>query len=244
MLRYLWASLLLVPFSQAAEVQVFAAASLTHALREIGTNYLKESGDQLRFNFGASSLLARQIEQGAPADIFFSADTEKVDYLEQRKLIVPGTRKAPLSNRLVIVVRKDDTTKIASARDLLGLTRIALAEPNTVPAGIYAKKYLEKTGIWKELAPKVIPTENVRGALSAVETGNVDAALVYQTDAAISRNVRLAYTVPKEQAPEIQYAVAVVKTTRDLDRAQRALNHLVGPAAMQVYENHGFIGSK
>jgi molybdate transport system substrate-binding protein len=240
-LRLLWVTLILAHSLNAAEVQVFAAASLTHALREIGTNYVKESSDQLRFNFGASSLLARQIETGAPADIFFSADEEKVDYLQQRNLIVPETRKAPLSNRLVIAVSKDSKAEIGSARELLRVTRIALAEPNTVPAGIYAKKYLEKAGVWKELAPKVIPTENVRGALSAVETGNVDAAIVYQTDAAISQKVRVAYAVPKEQTPKVRYALAVIKTTADSQRAKRALEYLASPAAITIYRKHGFI---
>lgn len=241
MLKYLWASFLLVQSAIPGEIHVFAAASLTHALREIGTNYLKESGERLRFNFGASSLLARQIEMGAPADIFFSADDEKMDYLEKRNLVVPGTRKAALSNRLVVAVPKNSKLKVSTPRDLLQVGRIALAEPKTVPAGIYAKKYLENAGVWKQLAPKVIPTDNVRGALSAVETGNVDAAIVYQTDAVMSDKVQIAYVVSKDQTPKIYYPVAVIKTTHDLQQAKRALDYLISPTAFKVFRRQGFV---
>jgi molybdate transport system substrate-binding protein len=245
MLRCVWVWFLLLPLCgvQAAEVHVFAAASLTHALREIGTNYFKQSGDKLVFNFGASSLLARQIEQGAPADIFFSADEEKMDYLQERNLIAKETRRTPLSNLLVIVISKESRASISSGRDLTNamIKRLALAEPKTVPAGIYAKKYLEKIGLWGQIAPKVIPTENVRGALSAVESGNADAAIVYHTDAASSEKVRVAYQVPLEETPDITYPVAVLKGSKDFARAKNALDHLVSSAALEVFRKHGFI---
>ena len=128
----------------AAEIQVYAAASLTDVLTEIGEQYQKETGDQLIFNFAASSILARQIEEGAPADIFFSADEAKMDSLQKKQLIVPETRKSLLSNTLVIVVPEDSKLKLSSAKDLVNVKGyIAIAEPKTVPAGIYAKEYLK-----------------------------------------------------------------------------------------------------
>jgi molybdate transport system substrate-binding protein len=150
----------------AATINVFAAASLIESLKEIAATYEKQSGDKVLFNFGASSFLARQIEEGAPADIFFSADEAKMDGLEKKGLILKETRKSRLSNSLVMVVTADSPLTIKSASELAGptITRIALADPKTVPAGMYAKEYLEKTKLWRAVEAKVIPTDNVRAA--------------------------------------------------------------------------------
>src|SRR5215204_1863117 len=131
----------------AATINVFAAASLTDSLKEIGAAYEKQSGDKVVFNFGASSLLARQIEEGAPADIFFSADEARMDGLEKKKLLLTDTRKKLLANSLVIVVANDSSLKISSSADLKKVKRLALAETKTVPAGIYAKEYLTAKGL-------------------------------------------------------------------------------------------------
>jgi molybdate transport system substrate-binding protein len=213
----------------AAEVRVFAAASLREALEEIARNY---KGDEIVFSFGASSMLARQIQEGAPADLFLSADEEKVNGLRKRGLIVASS--SVLSNSLVIVVPKD-----APSRRLIDMRAIALAEPSSVPAGIYARLYLQRIGLWERVKSKVIPTDNVRSALAAVESGNVDAAIVYRTDARIANQVRVAFLVPREQAPKISYPFALVKGARPA--AQRLLAHLRSKAALDVFAKHGFV---
>jgi len=229
--------------SGAVELNVFAAASLTDALKEIAKTYEQHTAEKVSFYFGPSSTLARQIDDGAPADIFFSADDEKMDYLQQRNLILAETRKSPLSNLLVIVTTKQSKARISSPNDLTNatITRLVLAEPKTVPAGIYAKKYLERLGLWPAVAPKAIPTENVRGALSAVESGNADAGIVYQTDAASSDKVRVAYCIPASETPDINYPVALMKNASNSAHAKRALDHLLSPVAFEIFKKHGFI---
>src|SRR5262245_3581625 len=172
--------------ANAAEVNVYAAASLTDVMKEIAANYEKESTDKIVFNFGASSLLARQIIERAPADIFFSADEAKMDDLQKAGMIASETRRDLLSNSLVIVGPNDSQLTITSPDELLTkVQRIAIANPRAVPAGIYTKQYLSGLGLWDKLESKMVPTENVRAALAAVESGNVDAGFVYKTDANI-----------------------------------------------------------
>jgi molybdate transport system substrate-binding protein len=227
----------------AADIHVFAAASLAESLKEIAAAYEKEAGDKPVFNFGASSLLARQIEEGAPADIFFSADEAKMNGLERKGLILKETRKSRLSNTLVIAVEKKSDLVVQSAIDLTQekIKRLALAEPASVPAGIYAKSYLEKIGVWDRVAGKIVPTENVRGALAAVESGNVEAAIVYKTYAAISIKVKVAFEVPAREAPDISYPMAVVKESRRTEAAKEFLEHLGSEDAGKVFEKYGFI---
>src|SRR5437899_3560607 len=167
-------------------IHVSAAASLMDALQEITRQYRQAT---IVFNFGASSLLARQIIEGAPADVFISADEASMNRVQERGLIDAKSRRSILSNTLAIVVPSDSRRKISSARDLLSVHRVALAAPDAVPAGIYAKEYLQRLRLWEEVGPNVIPTDNVRSALAAVESGNVDAGIVYKTDALISRAV-------------------------------------------------------
>ena len=174
-----------------AEVNVYAAASLTDVMKEIASAYEKESGDKILFNFGASSLLARQIIERAPADMFLSADEAKMDELAKAGLIATETRRDLLSNLLVIVVPSDSKLVIASPEELTKSQKIAVADPRAVPAGIYTKEYLTRLGLWQKLERKIVPTENVRAALAAVESGNVDAGFVYATDAKISSKVRI-----------------------------------------------------
>jgi len=175
-----------------AEVNVYATASLTDVMKEIASAYEKESGDKILFNFGASNLLARQIIERAPADIFICADEAKMDELAKAGLIATETRRDLLSNLLVIVVPSDSKLVIASPEELVTKSqKIAVADPRAVPAGIYTKEYLTRLGLWQKLEPKIVPTENVRAALAAVESGNVDAGFVYKTDANISSKVRI-----------------------------------------------------
>ncbi|MFI5198585.1 MAG: molybdate ABC transporter substrate-binding protein [Thermoanaerobaculia bacterium] len=226
-----------------AEVNVFAAASLTDALREIQTGYEKGSSDRVVANLGASSTLARQIREGAPADLFLSADEAQMDGLEKSGLVEAGTRRSTLSNTLVIVVPADSQLKISSERDLAGgrVGTLALAEPTSVPVGVYSKKFLEDKGIWPLVAPKVVPTENVRATLAAVESGNVDAGIVYRTDALISKKVKIAFEVPAAAGPPISYPFALVKGAPHAAEARRFLEHLRSPAARAVFEKHGFL---
>jgi len=239
---FIFAATLLLQTANGAEVNVYAAASLTDVLKEIAANYEKQSSDKIVFNFGASSILARQIIERAPADIFFSADEAKIDILQIGGLIVNDTRRDMLSNSLVIVVPNDSKLAIASPNDLLTKTqKIAIAEPRAVPAGIYTKEYLSGLGLWEKLKPKIVPTENVRAALAAVESGNVDVGFVYKTDADISKKVKIAFSVPIEKGPAIRYPVAIVKESKNRVGAENFLRYLQSDNARKLFERYGFI---
>jgi molybdate transport system substrate-binding protein len=241
-MRVLLAFLLLSCSSFAGEVRVFAAASLTDGLKEVAARYEKKSGDKVVFNFGASNFLARQIEAGAPADVFFSADQARMDDLERKGLLSEGSRRNRLSNSLVIVIASDSVLKISNAQDLASanVKRIALADPAGVPAGIYAKRYLEKAGVWTLIQRKVVPLDNVRAALAAVEAGNADAAIVYRTDAAISKKTKVAFEVPREQTPEIVYPVALLMEARNASGARKFLDFLFSAEATETFRKFGF----
>lgn len=233
---------LAIAVGHAADINIFAAASLTDSLKQIAVRYEKNSGDKIVFNFGASSTLARQIEEGAPADIFFSADEAKMNGLEQEGLIDAATRKSRLGNSLVVVVAVDSTLQIQSASDLTNdsIKKIAFADPKSVPAGVYGKAWLEKQKLWSVIEPKVVPTENVRGALAAVESENVEAGVVYKTDAGVSKKVKVAYDVPAADAPVISYPMALVKDSKQPDAAKKFLNYLNSPAAGDIFKKFGF----
>ena len=225
------------------EINVFAAASLTEALQEIAAAYEKAGGGRLVLNLEASSVLARQIQEGAPADLFFSADEAKMDSLEEAGLLLAGTRRSLLSNTLVVVVPADSKLKIDGPKDLAGskVRGLALAEPQTVPAGIHAAEYLRAKKIWNRVSDRIVPTENVRAALAAVESGNVDAGIVYRTDAGISKKVRIAYEVPAAQGPKISYPVAALARSEQRATARELLVYLESPAALDVFRKHGFL---
>jgi molybdate transport system substrate-binding protein len=241
--RLLIATLALAGALRAAEVHVSAAASLTDVLKEIAAIYEKESGDHLVFNFGASSMLARQVEEGAPVDLILSADEAKLDALEKEGLLRPGTRKSILSNTLVIVEPTDSAVEIKSAKDLAGpgIRKIAVGEPASVPAGIYAKEYLDKLGLWAQLAGKIVPVENVRAALAAVESGNAEAGIVYKTDALISNKVKVAFEVPAADGPAISYPLAVIKDAKAPYAAKKLAAYLESAPAAAVFARYGFI---
>ena len=228
---------------RASEVEVFAASSLTDALKEIAANYEKNTGDKIIFNFAASSVLDTQIKAGAPADLFFSADEAKMDDLAKQKLVIAESRKDILSNTLVIVVPADSTATLASAADLADpkFAKLALGQPQSVPAGVYAKAYLTKIGIWDKVSARVIPMENVRATLAAVETGNAEAGIVYKTDALISKKVKVAYEVPAADGPAITYPAALVQGSKNAVAAKKFLDYLESPASLKTFENHGFI---
>lgn len=242
-MKKLLIALALTTAAHAATLHVSAAASLTDVLQEIAPIYEKQTGDTLLFNLGASSMLARQVQEGAPTDVFISADEAKMDQLQRQHLIVNASRRSILSNALVIVVPSDSRLKLASPADLAGrsVKTIALAEPTAVPAGIYAKQYLRKLGLWPKVVGKVIPTENVRSALAAVESGNADAGIVYATDALISKGVRVAYEVPLSEGPNISYPAAVIADSREKAAAQRFLDFLQSPRAVELFRKYRFV---
>ncbi len=221
-----------------AGLLVFAAASLTESMQEAGQAFEAKSRTPVRFSFGASSDLVRQIEAGAPADVFFSADTTKVDALEKSGLVRRGDRREFLANRLAVVVPAGAAASPASAEELVKLPRIAVADPKVVPAGIYAKKWLESLGLWAQAEPKVVPTLDVRAALAAVETEAAAAAVVYTTDAAISKKVRVAFVV--QNGPEITYSLARVAGSKN-PQAAPFVDFLASPEGRAIFEKRGFL---
>jgi molybdate transport system substrate-binding protein len=231
-----------VEVARTDEILVAAAASLTDVLKEISNGYQSKSKNTIKFNFGPSSGLARQIEEGAPADMFFSADLAQMDDLDKNGRLEPGTRKNLLSNQLVIVVPSDSKLAIASPKDLLKpeVKRIAIAEP-PVPVGAYSSKYLEAEGLWDKIKPKVVPVQDVRATLASVESGNVEAGFVYKTDAAVSKKVKIVYEVPIDKGPKIVYPVAIVKESKRKDTARDFLNFVETPAGKELFKKYGFV---
>ena len=223
-MRLLLAILITTSLS-AADVRVFAAVSLSEAVEEIARGYTR---DRIVVHLGASSLLARQIQQGAPADLFLSADERWMNELARQGRI--AKRVSVLSNTLVVV-----GVPLSRARS------VALAEPSSVPAGVYARAWLQKIGMWERIAPKVIPTENVRAALAAVDAGNVEAAIVYKTDARMARRARVVFQVPRAHGPPISYPFALLRDAQNRDAATRFLRHLQSPAALRTFAKHGFL---
>ena len=228
---------------RADELRVLAAASLTDALEELAASYEQATGEKIVASYGASSTLARQIQEGAPADLFLSADEAKMDGLEKRKLLLPGTRRSVLSNTLVVVVPADSELRIQSPEDLATprVRALALAEPQSVPAGIYAREYLRSRKLWSQVIDKVVPTENVRAALAAVESGNAEAGIVYKTDARISKKVKVAYEVPRAAGPKISYPFAALAGSKRPEAARKLLAWLESPAALKVFQKYGFL---
>lgn len=222
-------------------LEVFAAASLRDALTEVAGRYHARTGIEPVLHFGSSGLLAVQIERGAHADVFFSAGDAEMERLERAGLIEPGSRRELLSNQLVVVVPAG-AGSIADPRQLCNeaIRLLALANPGSVPAGRYARRWLESRGLWKDLEERVLPCIDVRAALAAVEHGGADAGLVYRTDAAITGGVEIAYAVPDEQAPGIVYPAAVVAGSARAQAAHAFLEHLRSPEARAVFERHGF----
>ncbi len=221
------------------EVVVFAAASLADALREIATGFEARTGHRVVLSLGGSNDLARQIRAGAPADVFVSASAERMDEVQKAGLVRAADRVDLLSNRLVVVVPAAATVRPATAGDLARVRRLALGDPEAVPAGVYARQWLEKRGLWERLRDRVVPALDVRAALAAVESGNADAGVVYRTDAAISRRVRVAFEVPVDEAPRIVYAAALLGSARG-PAARAVFEHLRSPEARAVFERHGF----
>ena len=237
--------LILLPFApleQQQPIVVSAAISLTDALQEIEKKYLASGGAPVRFNFAASNVLARQIANGAPADIFISADEVQMNYAVSAGAIDAATRRTLLTNRLAVVTPIGRRQRIAQAKDLLGdsVRRIAIGDPAAVPAGAYAKTYLQQERLWLQLEAKFVALASVRSALAAAESGAADAAIVYESDAAASSKVRLAYVVPRDGGLTIVYPAAITARTRNRDAALKFLSFLQGPEARVIFERFKF----
>jgi len=218
---------------------VLAAASLKDALDEVASSYPARPV----IAYGSSAALARQIESGAPADIFISADLDWMDYVEKKNLLAPGTRRNLLGNRLVLIAPAKQPVKLQPAPGFpiakaLGNGRIALAEPNSVPAGKYAKAAFEKLGVWDQVAPRVAAAENVRAALALVSRGETPLGVVYQTDANAERGVMVAGVFPADTHPPIVYPVAALKSAKE--GSAKFLEFLSRPQSRAIFEKHGF----
>ena len=230
--------------TDASPVTVFAAASLTNALRDIAMAWAKQNHPEPRLSFAASSTLARQIEQGAPANIFASADEQWMNYLAKRDLIQPDTRKDLLTNRLVLVVPADHPARVTIGPGLdlaamLGNGRLAIGAPSNVPAGIYAEQALKKLGIWAAVEHRLAPAEDVRAALFLVERGEAPAGIVYATDAASTKGVAIAGVFPPDSHDPIRYPVAIVRSG-DTPATRALLDFIDGPDAKAIFVHYGF----
>lgn len=226
-------------------ITVSAAASLIEALEDVATAYRAAGGGPISYNFAGSNVLSRQIVSGAPVDVFVSADDVQMDVVERAGLLSPGTRTAVVGNRLVVVVGSR-APSVSSVGGLVAedFRRIAIGDPAAVPAGVYAKRYLEHAGVWARLEPKLVPTTNVRGALTAVQNGSADAAIVYATDTRIAPGLRVALVIAGPGAPAILYPAAAVSTTRRPASAVRFVEFLRSAVAQRIFERHGFLPTR
>jgi molybdate transport system substrate-binding protein len=227
-------------------VTVFAAASLTDALRALGQQWASRGHAAPRFSLAASSALARQIEQGAPADLFMSADEAWADYLQQRNLLVNATRSTPLGNALVLVAPANAARPVVLAHgtDLAALLgrngRLATGDPAHVPVGRYAQAALTWMGQWDAIAPRLARAENVRAALLLVERGEAPLGIVYATDAAASPGLRVVGTFPAESHEPITYPFALTRRAESNAEAGALLAFLAGPEAAPTWQRFGF----
>jgi molybdate transport system substrate-binding protein len=235
-------SLGLAQLPSASPITVSAAVSLTDALTAIANDYATAGRGTVRFNFGASNVLARQIASGAPVDVFISADNAQMDVVARAGMVLDGTRIDLLSTQLAIVVPNDRPRTFRSIRDITdpAFRRIAIGDPAAVPAGVYARKYLEKEGLWDAVRSRIVPTGSVRAALAAVESGAADAAIVYRTDARTALRATVAWVVPVSVGPSIAYPAAVMKGSRNVAEARRFIDYLRGPDAARTFNRLGF----
>jgi molybdate transport system substrate-binding protein len=242
----LWLSLFSLA-SFAAEdkpsIIVFAAASLTNALQELGDGFTKETSIPVKFSFAASSTLARQIENGAPADVFLSADLAWMDYLQTRNLIQADTRHDLLGNRLVLIAPADSKLKLKiephfPLLEALGKGRLATGDPDSVPVGRYAREALTNLGLWNQVADRVVRADSVRSALAFVDRAEAPLGIVYETDALIDKRVRVVDVFPADSHKPIVYPIALTNTAKT--GAVRFVAYIRGPAGVVAFKAYGF----
>jgi molybdate transport system substrate-binding protein len=224
-------------------VTVFAAASLTNVLQEVGDAFTKETSITVKFSFAASSVLARQIENGAPADVFFSADPQWMDYLQTGRLIQVSTRHDVLGNRLVLVAPADSKIALTIAPRFalaaaLGKGRLATGDPDSVPVGRYAHEALTKLGVWNDVVDRLVRADNVRSALAFVDRGEAPLGIVYRTDALVDKKVRVVDVFPDDTHQPIIYPIALI--VRAKADAAKFLAYVRGPSATIAFEHYGF----
>jgi molybdate transport system substrate-binding protein len=229
--------------ARAADLTVFAAASLKEALDEQVSRFQAETRTKVVVSYAASNALAKQIEAGAPADLVLSADIDWIDYLDQRKLLRPGARINLLGNRLVLIAPADSRPSLRIARGFglaaaLAGNRLAMANPDSVPAGKYGRDALRSLGVWADIEPHIARAENVRAALLLVARGEAPFGIVYATDALAEPKVRIVDTFPENTHTAIVYPVAIVATSRS-PYAQRFVDSLAAPAARAIWARHG-----
>lgn len=244
------AAFLAVPFTgtraQEAAPTVFAAASLTNAFQDIGKLYKQKTGKDVTFSFAASSALAKQLEAGGPAAIFASADLKWMDYTDGKDLTLKATRVTPIGNSLVLImpVDKAKEVKIDTSFDWLAFLgpdgKISTGLTDSVPIGVYAKTALTNLGQWDKVRERIVGAESVRAALALVERGEATAGIVYSTDAAIARNVKVVATFPADSHPPVEYPFELVKG-QDTPAAKAFFAFLAGAEAKAVYAKYGFI---
>lgn len=227
------------------EIVVFAAASLKNALDDISAAWLVKTGKTLRISLAGSSSLAKQIQLGAPADVFISANVKWMDTLQQDNLVDAASRRILLRNRIVLIAhgKSADKVEIKKDFDLAGLLKdgkLAMAMVDSVPAGIYGKAALISIGVWEAVAPKVAQSDNVRAALALVARGEAPFGIVYATDAAVSDNVTVVATFPEQAHPPIIYPAAVITESKKKTDATSFLDFLVTNEAKQIFEREGF----
>ena len=230
--------------AQEAKLVIFAAASLKDALDEVNAAFRHEKGQDTATSYAASSTLAKQIEAAAPADIFISADLDWMDYLAKRNLVKLETRSNLLGNRLALIAPVNSAIQLAIGPNFLlvaalGNGRLAIADPNSVPAGKYGKAALEALGVWSSVADRLAPAENVRATLALVSRGETPLGIVYQTDADADKGVKIVDTFPENTHPPIIYPIAVVASSTNPATVDY-LVYLKSPVARGIFEKNGF----
>lgn len=230
--------------AQGGDIVVFAAASLKNALDAINAEWQKETGKKAAISYAASSALAKQIGQGAPAQIFISADLDWMDYVASKNLIKPGTRSNLLGNRIVLIAPKDKAPSIEikpglDIAKIIGDGRLSMANVDSVPAGKYGKAALEKLGVWASVSGRIAQAENVRAALLFVSRGEAPAGIVYQTDAAADTNVKIIGTFPEDTHPPIIYPIALTASSTHPD-ATAFLAYIRSAKARPLFQAQGF----
>jgi molybdate transport system substrate-binding protein len=239
------ATLSVAAHAQGRDLLVFGAASLKNALDEANTGFQRDTGHKVVVSYGASSALAKQIEGGAPADVFISADLDWMDYVAEHKLIKPETRFNLLGNKLVLIAAADSNISLPIVPNLplaqaLGNGRLAMADPAAVPAGKYGKAALEALGVWPSVSSKIAPAQDVRAALLFVSRGEALLGIVYQTDAAADKGVKIVGSFPESTHPPIIYPLAVTATSANPE-ATAYIQYLKSPAAKPAFEKQGFV---
>jgi len=222
---------------------VSAAASLSEVVGAVADRFEEERGVRILLNVAGSQMLASQLIEGAPVDVFISADVLQMERAAAAGRIDAARRVDLLSNQLVIVVPSDRVGTVRGPHDLAdpSIERIALGDPEAVPAGVYARRYLESQGLWASLGGRIVPANSVRAALRAVEAGTVDAGIVYRTDVRTSAGAAIAFAVPVEAGPPIVYPAAVARDAADPAEAARFLDYLRSDAARRRFDEAGFV---